>query len=182
MPVRCIGSPGWIRPCIARLNAGLSCSATALLPPVWSRLRLPDGGLNVPAGWRFAVDRGGTFTDVVGVGPDGTLHTGKVLSRDPQRPGDPALRGIAAVLDRHGDRLGRQVDSVRLGTTVATNALLERQGAPTLLLTSAGMQDALRDRLPAATRHLRARDPPAAAAVPRVVALQRANRRGRQRC
>ncbi len=95
------------------------------------------------AGWRFAIDRGGTFTDVVAFAPDGTVHTAKVLSRDPAHPGDPALRGIRDVLARCGDRHGRRVDSVRLGTTVATNALLERAGASTLLLTTRGLADAL---------------------------------------
>ncbi|HEX9207228.1 MAG TPA: hydantoinase B/oxoprolinase family protein [Steroidobacteraceae bacterium] len=94
-------------------------------------------------GWRFAVDRGGTFTDVVGFGPDGSLHTAKVLSRDPHQPEDPALRGIKAVLAAHGPRLGRRIVSVRLGTTVATNALLERAGARTLLVTTQGLRDAL---------------------------------------
>lgn len=94
-------------------------------------------------GWRFAVDRGGTFTDVVGFGPDGSLHTAKVLSRDPHQPGDPALRGIKAVLEVHGPHLGRDVAAVRLGTTVATNALLERAGARTLLITTQGLRDAL---------------------------------------
>ncbi|MDH4105994.1 MAG: hypothetical protein OEV39_07770, partial [Gammaproteobacteria bacterium] len=77
------------------------------------------------AGWRFAIDRGGTFTDVVGIAPDGTMHTCKVLSRDPHRPQDPALRGIRQLLARHGNGADRVVE-VRLGTTVATNALLER--------------------------------------------------------
>jgi 5-oxoprolinase (ATP-hydrolysing) len=94
------------------------------------------------AGWRFAIDRGGTFTDVVGIAPDGTLHNCKVLSRDPHRPGDPALRGIGQLLGQHGAR-DERVAEVRLGTTVATNALLERNGAPTLLVTSMGMRDAL---------------------------------------
>ncbi|MGI9247056.1 MAG: hydantoinase/oxoprolinase family protein, partial [Steroidobacteraceae bacterium] len=96
-----------------------------------------------PAGWRFAIDRGGTFTDVVGFAPDGSVVTAKVLSRDPQHAAEPALRGMRRLLDEHGPRLGRRVEAVRLGTTVATNALLERTGAPTLLVTSAGMQDAL---------------------------------------
>ncbi|HEX6571613.1 MAG TPA: hydantoinase/oxoprolinase family protein, partial [Steroidobacteraceae bacterium] len=95
------------------------------------------------AGWRFAVDRGGTFTDVVGFAADGSLHTAKVLSHDPAHPGDPALHGIRTLLDRHADAHGRDVLAVRLGTTVATNALLERNGAPTLLVTSTGFRDAL---------------------------------------
>ena len=104
---------------------------------------MPNVEQRVTGGWRFAVDRGGTFTDVVGITPDGTLYTCKVLSRDPHQPGDPALRGISMLLGQHGDAHGRRVDSVRLGTTVATNALLERTGAPTLLVTSQGMRDAL---------------------------------------
>jgi 5-oxoprolinase (ATP-hydrolysing) len=94
-------------------------------------------------GWRFAVDRGGTFTDVVGFGPDGSLHTAKVLSQNSHHSEDPALRGIKAVLGTHGSRLGRDIESVRLGTTVATNALLERAGARTLLVTTQGLRDAL---------------------------------------
>jgi 5-oxoprolinase (ATP-hydrolysing) len=94
------------------------------------------------AGWRFAIDRGGTFTDVVGIAPGGGLHTCKVLSRDPHRPEDPALRGIRQLIARHG-RGDERVAGVRLGTTVATNALLERKGAATLLVTSSGMRDAL---------------------------------------
>ena len=94
-------------------------------------------------GWRFAIDRGGTFTDVVGLAPDGSLHLAKVLSRDPAHAGDPALRGLRRVLDAQGEQHGRTVDSVRLGTTVATNALLERTGSPTLLVTSQGFGDAL---------------------------------------
>ena len=113
------------------------------LTPDWSRLRLPHIAQRETVGWAFAVDRGGTFTDVVGTAPDGSLHTCKVLSRDPHRPADPALRGIDLLLERHGAACGRRVTSVRLGTTVATNALLERAGAPTLLVTSQGMRDAL---------------------------------------
>jgi 5-oxoprolinase (ATP-hydrolysing) len=94
------------------------------------------------AGWRFAIDRGGTFTDIVGWGPDGALHTHKVLSRDPRHPGDPALHGMQALLERVGD--GAPVLGVRLGTTVATNALLERKGEATLLVTTRGFRDALR--------------------------------------
>jgi 5-oxoprolinase (ATP-hydrolysing) len=105
---------------------------------------VPDTTSNIVTGWHFAVDRGGTFTDVVGRAPDGSLHTGKVLSLDPRQPDDPALRGIEQLLSSPAAaRHGRAVIAVRLGTTVATNALLERTGAPTLLVTSTGMQDAL---------------------------------------
>ena len=97
-----------------------------------------------PRGWCFAIDRGGTFTDVVGVSPLGELHTLKVLSRDPLHPGDPAVRGIESMLAAHDAERRGQVRSVRLGTTVATNALLTRTGDPTLLVTTRGLGEALR--------------------------------------
>jgi 5-oxoprolinase (ATP-hydrolysing) len=94
-------------------------------------------------GWRFAIDRGGTFTDVVAVDHAGRLHTAKVLSRDPAHPGDAAVRGIETLLDACPGE-DRRIESVRLGTTVATNALLERKGEPTLLVVTRGLRDALR--------------------------------------
>ena len=96
-------------------------------------------------GWRFAIDRGGTFTDVVGLSPAGARYTHKLLSRDPLHAGDPAVRGIDVVLAAHAAP-GHPpvVESVRLGTTVATNALLERKGEPVLLVTTRGFGDALR--------------------------------------
>jgi 5-oxoprolinase (ATP-hydrolysing) len=95
------------------------------------------------SGWSFAIDRGGTFTDVVARDPAGRLHVHKVLSRDPSRAGDPAVRAIGEVLARNG-AAGARVDAVRLGTTVATNALLERTGAPTVFVTTHGLGDLLR--------------------------------------
>jgi 5-oxoprolinase (ATP-hydrolysing) len=100
-------------------------------------------GVSSARGWRFAIDRGGTFTDIVAWDPDGRLHTHKVLSRDARHAGDPAVRGIEEVLGRHAGA-GAAVESIRLGTTVATNALLERKGEPTLLVTTRGFGDALR--------------------------------------
>ncbi|MFF0296183.1 hydantoinase B/oxoprolinase family protein [Kitasatospora sp. NPDC004614] len=91
-------------------------------------------------GWQFWVDRGGTFTDVVALAPDGRLLTRKLLSHDPARYRDAAVAGIRALLPS-GD--GR-IDSVRMGTTVATNALLERAGEPTALVVTRGFADALR--------------------------------------
>jgi len=94
-------------------------------------------------GWRFAIDRGGTFTDIVATDPAGKLHTHKVLSHAAAHPGDAAVRGIGELLRRHG--AGRaHVESVRLGTTVATNALLERRGEATLLVVTRGLRDVLR--------------------------------------
>ena len=94
-------------------------------------------------GWRFAVDRGGTFTDIVASDPAGTLYTHKVLSQDAAHAGDPAVRGIDELLRRHNARHA-PVESIRLGTTVATNALLERRGAATLLVVTQGLRDVLR--------------------------------------
>ncbi len=102
----------------------------------------PDG-----AGWQFWVDRGGTFTDVVALGPDGVLHTKKVLSEQPGRSTDAAVAGIRAVMSTHGTGTAgatAPIEAVRMGTTVATNALLERRGEPTALVITRGFADALR--------------------------------------
>ena len=99
--------------------------------------------------WQFWIDRGGTFTDVIGLAPDGQLHVRKVLSRhieatDVSDAGIVGIRGILqAALGRTGGFSGC-IQSVKVGTTVATNALLERQGAPVLLVVTAGFADALR--------------------------------------
>ena len=92
-------------------------------------------------GWRFAIDRGGTFTDIVATAPDGRVHVRKLLSEDPGRYEDAATAGIAMLLAEHG---AGPIDSVRMGTTVATNALLERRGEPVVLAITAGLGDALR--------------------------------------
>ncbi|MFD8469547.1 hydantoinase B/oxoprolinase family protein [Streptomyces cyaneofuscatus] len=96
--------------------------------------------------WEFWIDRGGTFTDVVGRRPDGRLVTRKLLSHDPDRYDDPAVAGIRLLLGlRDGEPVpADQVAAVRMGTTVATNALLERRGEPTVLLITEGFRDALR--------------------------------------
>ncbi|MET8815467.1 hydantoinase B/oxoprolinase family protein [Streptomyces sp. NPDC004549] len=92
------------------------------------------------AGWQFWIDRGGTFTDIVARRPDGTLLTRKLLSDNPARYADAAVAGVRELL---GDS-PEGVDSVRMGTTVATNALLERKGERTLLVITRGFRDALR--------------------------------------
>ncbi|MCE2689148.1 MAG: hydantoinase B/oxoprolinase family protein [Rubrivivax sp.] len=96
--------------------------------------------------WQFWIDRGGTFTDVVGRAPDGALHTLKLLSENPEQYADAAVEGIRRLLGlRPGEAITpQQVDCVKMGTTVATNALLERKGEPTLLVTTQGFRDALR--------------------------------------
>ncbi|MYW32033.1 hydantoinase B/oxoprolinase family protein [Streptomyces sp. SID2119] len=96
--------------------------------------------------WEFWIDRGGTFTDVVGRRPDGRLVTRKLLSHDPGRYDDAAVAGIRLLLGlRDGEPVpADKVAAVRMGTTVATNALLERRGEPTVLLITEGFRDALR--------------------------------------
>ena len=96
----------------------------------------PDG-----VGWQFWIDRGGTFTDVVARTPDGDVLTGKLLSENPRHYPDAAIEGIRRILRQTG--IDAPIDSVKMGTTVATNALLERQGEPTVLVTTRGFRDAL---------------------------------------
>ena len=99
---------------------------------------------SVEGGWHFWVDRGGTFTDLIGCDPSGQLHVRKVLSAG--AADDPAVAAMRDCLGLTADRPlpDALVASVRLGTTVATNALLEGQGEPLLLLTNAGLGDLLR--------------------------------------
>ncbi|MGW5342004.1 hydantoinase B/oxoprolinase family protein [Streptomyces sp. NPDC004050] len=97
-------------------------------------------------GWQFWIDRGGTFTDVVALAPDGRLRTLKLLSENPARYGDAALEGIRTLLGLPpGEPVpAAAVQAVRMGTTVATNALLERTGERTVLVITRGFRDALR--------------------------------------
>ncbi len=96
--------------------------------------------------WQFWIDRGGTFTDIVARAPDGALITAKLLSSNPARYRDAALAGIRQVLGLPADAPipAGLIDAVKMGTTVATNALLERRGARTLLLVNRGFADLLR--------------------------------------
>jgi 5-oxoprolinase (ATP-hydrolysing) len=96
--------------------------------------------------WEFWIDRGGTFTDIVARRPDGRLVARKLLSDRPEAYQDAAVAGIRQLLGlRPGQEIpARQIGSVRLGTTVATNALLERKGEPTVLVITRGFADALR--------------------------------------
>src|SRR5450759_5839378 len=86
--------------------------------------------------WEFWIDRGGTFTDIVARRPDGSLTVRKLLSENPGRYADPAVEGIRRLLQVPGKEPipAERIAAVRLGTTVATNALLERKGEPTLSL------------------------------------------------
>ncbi|MEV2277075.1 hydantoinase B/oxoprolinase family protein [Nocardiopsis sp. NPDC049922] len=110
------------------------------------------GGADRGGGWQFWVDRGGTFTDVVARRPDGRLLTHKLLSEDPRRYEDAAVAGIEALLTGRSGEAGQGpaavdrtgIDAIRMGTTVATNALLERAGERTALVVTRGFGDALR--------------------------------------
>jgi 5-oxoprolinase (ATP-hydrolysing) len=97
-------------------------------------------------GWEFWIDRGGTFTDVVARAPDGSLSSRKLLSENPERYRDAAVQGIRECLGITPDQAvpAEALDAVKMGTTVATNALLERKGERTLLMVTRGFRDALR--------------------------------------
>ncbi len=103
-------------------------------------------GTSASEPWQFWIDRGGTFTDVVARAPDGTLKTHKLLSENPERYPDAAIQGIRELLDLAPDLPlpAEQIGAVKMGTTVATNALLERKGDRTALLITRGFKDALR--------------------------------------
>ena len=94
--------------------------------------------------WDFWIDRGGTFTDVVGRKPDGKLTAHKLLSENPEAYRDAAVQGIRDLLGlKKGEAIpAGRVGAVKMGTTVATNALLERKGERTLLVTTKGFRDA----------------------------------------
>ncbi|HKX87973.1 MAG TPA: hydantoinase/oxoprolinase N-terminal domain-containing protein, partial [Sphingopyxis sp.] len=91
--------------------------------------------------WHIWIDRGGTFTDVVARSPDGAVVTTKYLSEDPARPGDAAVNAIRDLTGAGSGALPPL--AIRMGSTVATNALLERKGEPTLLAITQGFRDAL---------------------------------------
>src|ERR1700727_1293740 len=96
--------------------------------------------------WQFWIDRGGTFTDIVARDPDGHLSTHKLLSENPERYKDAAIAGIKSVLGVALDAPipAGLIEAGKMGTTVATNALLERKGDRTLLLVNRGFADSLR--------------------------------------
>ena len=96
--------------------------------------------------WQFWIDRGGTFTDIVARRPDGSLATHKLLSENPGRYRDAALAGVREILGVKGDKPipVEMIEAVKMGTTVATNALLERKGERTVLFITRGFRDALR--------------------------------------
>ncbi|MHA3914244.1 hydantoinase B/oxoprolinase family protein [Halovulum sp. GXIMD14793] len=96
--------------------------------------------------WDFWIDRGGTFTDIVARDPNGGLHRAKVLSENPEQYEDAALHGMRGFLGLATEAMipADRIASVKMGTTVATNALLERKGEPVVLVTTRGLGDQLR--------------------------------------
>ena len=98
------------------------------------------------SGWRIWIDRGGTFTDIVAEAPDRSIRTGKLLSESPGAYRDAAVEGIRRLLClAPGEPVPENaIEHVKMGTTVATNALLEREGDRTLYVTTAGFGDLLR--------------------------------------
>jgi 5-oxoprolinase (ATP-hydrolysing) len=97
-------------------------------------------------GWQFWIDRGGTFTDVIARRPDGSLDATKVLSENPEQYRDAAVEGIRRLMAAPSASAisARRIDAVKMGTTVATNALLERNGEPTALFVTRGFRDQLK--------------------------------------
>lgn len=108
--------------------------------------RTTRGCMEPMAQWEFWIDRGGTFTDVVARDPNGRLHVHKLLSEDPERYDDAALHAIRRLLgvaDSSSPLPAGDIGAVRMGTTLATNALLERRGVPVCLAVTAGFRDML---------------------------------------
>jgi 5-oxoprolinase (ATP-hydrolysing) len=95
--------------------------------------------------WQFWIDRGGTFTDIVACSPDRRIVTRKLLSENPERYPDAALQGIREILQLPADLpLDPYIESIKMGTTVGTNALLERKGEKLALAITRGFKDCLR--------------------------------------
>ena len=107
---------------------------------------MPSNPIGISQKWQFWIDRGGTFTDIVARRPDGRLSTAKLLSENPEQYPDAAVEGMRRLLGlRPGALIApEQVECVKMGTTVATNALLERKGDATVLVITQGFRDALR--------------------------------------
>ncbi len=94
--------------------------------------------------WAFWIDRGGTFTDVVARDPQGELHIRKYLSENPEQYEDPGLHAIRQLLDLQDHTIPDSlIETIKMGTTVATNALLEHKGEPVCLVTTKGFADLL---------------------------------------
>ena len=144
-----VPSPPRFADCAREIGTGKRCTGKRLHVPCHLAYRIGTergNDADARAAWDFWIDRGGTFTDVVGRAPDGTLTAHKLLSENPEAYRDAAVQGIRDLLGlKKGEAIppGR-IGAVKMGTTVATNALLERKGDRTLLVTTKGFRDALR--------------------------------------
>lgn len=100
----------------------------------------------MPSRWQFWIDRGRTFTDIIALSPEGKVIVHKLLSDNPEHYSDAALHGIREILRLPHDAPipSEKIESIRMGTTVGTNALLERKGEATALVITKGFGDALR--------------------------------------
>jgi len=107
---------------------------------------MPNVSLNTSAKWQFWIDRGGTFTDIVARRPEGRMVVHKLLSENPERYEDAPIEGMRVLMGVRADEPlpADRIAAVKMGTTVATNALLERKGDRTLFITTKGFGDALR--------------------------------------
>ena len=101
---------------------------------------------NPPKNWQFWIDRGGTFTDIVAKSSDRKIIVRKLLSENPEQYQDAAIQGIREIMGIAANNPipANKIEIVKMGTTVATNALLERKGDRTVLLITKGFKDALR--------------------------------------
>jgi len=113
---------------------------------VWSRgISVTFLAMGASNQWQFWIDRGGTFTDVVALRPDGRLETAKLLSENPEQYQDAAAEGVCRAIARWraAGAAAAPIEAIKMGTTVATNALLERRGAATALVVTEGFGDSL---------------------------------------
>lgn len=126
------------------MSAGGSCGKALRAQLALAKAHCYNRSMSV--GWQFWIDRGGTFTDIVARRPDGVLVTHKLLSEAPERYEDAAVHGIRHLLGLTAEEPipTGAVAAIKMGTTVATNALLERRGARTVFVTTRGFRDALR--------------------------------------
>ena len=95
----------------------------------------------IETSWNFNIDQGGTFTDIIGVTPDKKLIVKKVLSTKSNTSYNPIIKGISEIKEKHKEFSDYPVNQIKIGTTIATNALLERKGYEVLLIVTKGFKD-----------------------------------------
>ncbi len=130
--------------CIAGILL-LSCYCLRNIDREYLANQIQGNNIMLTRKWDFWIDRGGTFTDLVARKPDGRIIIHKLLSENPEAYPDAAIQGIREILGvADSDAIpAEQIATVKMGTTVATNALLERKGDATSFVTTRGFRDAL---------------------------------------